>query len=81
MKALNGKLVWSTSFLVAVYFKFIIFLFEQAFSRLSSRFCHQHEGSGGFPDVRRFAAGDGDMGREGSGLHRQSHEGQHQERR
>lgn len=43
---------------------------------------HHHEWSAAFPDVDGFIVGDFDgRVREGSGLHRQSDEGQHQERR
>lgn len=80
LKLLNGKLVLTVSLLVAVYFKYIILNLSRCKVK-SSRVCNHHEWTGGFPDVHRFIVGDCDMGREGSGLHRQSDKGQHQERR
>lgn len=41
----------------------------------------EHEGSDDRPDVRRPVARDGDRARTGSGLHRQSDQRQHEERR
>lgn len=85
MKLLNGKLVFT--FLVAGYFRLNHIVFEplegeEDISHLKRvRVFYQHEWRISFPDVDGFIVGDYNWGREGSGLQRQSAEGQHQETR